>query len=80
MINVNDVELDESLSETDVALVKLVLHAHNLKQFREDGDVELIVLSEKVVLRHAEIARGLLPDTSTTVDLVLADAGIGVRL
>lgn len=76
MINVNDVELDESLSETDVALVKLVLHAHNLKQFREDGDVEVIELAEKVVRRHAEIARGLSPDVSATVAGVLADAGV----
>ncbi|MDN5587528.1 MAG: hypothetical protein L0G69_13305 [Brevibacterium sp.] len=76
MINVNDVKLAEGLSAVDEALVRLVLHAHNLKRFREDGDVEVVELSEKVVRRYAEIARGLSPDVSGTVEWVLADAGV----
>lgn len=78
MINVNDVELAEGLSAVDEALVRLVLHSHNLKEFREDGDAEVIELAEKVVRRYAETARGLSPDVSATVDGVLADAGVGL--
>lgn len=76
MINVNEVKLAEGLSAVDETLVRLVLHAHNMKQFREDGDVEVVELSEKVVRRYAEIARELSPDVSATVAWVLEDAGV----
>lgn len=76
MINVNDVKLAEGLSAVDEALVRLALSAHHLEQFREDGDVGVVELSEKVVRRYAEIARGLSPDVSGTVEWVLADAGV----
>lgn len=76
MMNVNEVKLAEGLSAVDEALVRLVLHAHNMKQFREDGGAEVVELSEKVVRRYAEITRELSPDVSATVAWVLEDAGV----
>lgn len=76
MMNVNDLKPAEGLSAVDDALVRLVIHAHNMKQFREDGDAEVVELSEQVVRRYAEIARELSPDVSATVAWLLADAGV----